>query len=191
MKDLIIFMDSGDTLVDESTEVRDETGTVIYAEFFKGACEILKTLYEKGYTIALVADGKKASFDNVYSSSGLNHCFAARSISVELGCEKPAETMFLHAMEELGLNESDRERIVMVGNNLKRDIAGAKRMGITTILAGYSPRYDMRPKNPAEIPDYVIASPSELVDLIEQLNLQVRNKRILSQPISDTVVFKE
>ncbi|MDF2538409.1 MAG: hydrolase [Herbinix sp.] len=180
IKDLIIFIDSGDTLVDESTEIRDETGTVIHASLFSGAHETMLELYESGYKIALVADGTKASFDNIFKENNLEHCFAARAISGELGKEKPSDIMFLHAMKELGLGDTDKSRIVMIGNNLKRDVVGANRMGIISILAGYSPRYDMQPKNDEEIPDYVIANPSELIGLLNQLDIQVKNRRILN-----------
>jgi putative hydrolase of the HAD superfamily len=190
MKDLIIFIDSGDTLIDESTEIRNETGTVVHAELFENAGETLAKLYESGYTIALVADGLKASFDNVYSENGLSYCFAVRAISGEIGHEKPSEVMFYHAMKELGLGDSDKSRIVMVGNNLKRDIAGANRVGLTSILVSCSPRYDMRPTSEDETPDYVIADPGELFDLIEQLDLQVKNRRVLSRPVSETAIFK-
>jgi putative hydrolase of the HAD superfamily len=178
MKDLIIFIDSGDTLVDESTEIRDKTGTVIHAGLFPGAKETMEKLYQNGYTIALVADGTKASFDNIYSENDLNYCFAARAISSELKHEKPSEVMFLYAMKELGLKECDKNRIVMIGNNIKRDIVGANRVGITSILVSYTPRYVMQPESEEEIPDYVAASPYELYDLLEQLDLQVKNKKI-------------
>ncbi len=181
MKDLIIFIDSGDTLVDESTEIRDETGTVIHSNLIEGAGETLAKLYESGYTIALVADGTKASFDNIYRENGLDYCFAAKAISGELKHEKPSEIMFLHAMKSLDLKESDKDRIVMIGNNIKRDIVGANRMGLTSILLSYSPRYVMQPESKEEIPDYVVSSPCELFDLLEQLNLQVKNKKVLKQ----------
>ncbi|ECE3082626.1 HAD family hydrolase, partial [Salmonella enterica] len=36
-KKLIIFFDSGDTIVDESTEIRDEEGIVLTADLIPGA----------------------------------------------------------------------------------------------------------------------------------------------------------
>lgn len=190
MKELVVFIDSGDTLVDESTEIRDADGTVLEAELFEGAAETLLQLYESGYVIALVADGTKASFENIFNGKRLNHCFHTRAISAEVGCEKPSEKMFRYAMEALGLTDSDKNRVVMIGNNLKRDIAGANRAGIISILAGYSPRYDMRPKTEDEIPDYVVATPAQLIGLLETLDIQVRNRRILTQAVSDDAVFK-
>ena len=52
-KQLVIFIDSGDTIIDESTEIRNEEGIVIHADTIPGAAETLRTLYESGYTIAL------------------------------------------------------------------------------------------------------------------------------------------
>ncbi|MGB8451608.1 MAG: HAD family hydrolase [Anaerocolumna sp.] len=179
MKELIIFIDSGDTLIDESSEIKDEDGTVLHSKMIEGAGETLVELYESGYTIALVADGTKASFDNIYSENGLDYCFSAKAISGDLKKAKPSAIMFHHAMEELGLKESDKNRIVMIGNNIKRDILGANRMGITSILLSYSPRYVMQPECEEEIPDYVVAKPCELVGLLEQLDRQLKNKKIL------------
>ncbi len=170
MKKLVIFIDSGDTLIDEGTEVKRKDLTVIHAEMIEGAREALITLHELGYKIALVADGTRESFDNIYNEQGLQYCFDAKAISGEVGHEKPHESMFRTAMDRLGLNNSDLNRIVMVGNNIKRDIIGAKRMGIRSVLLTYSPRYNMKPENEEETPDYYISSPKELVGLMERLN---------------------
>ena len=45
-KKLIIFTDSGDTIIDESTQVFDERGIVARAEFIPGAGEVLRQLKE-------------------------------------------------------------------------------------------------------------------------------------------------
>ena len=173
-KELVIFIDSGDTLVDESTEIKDENGTVLKAKLFPGAGEALAKLYDNGYTIALVADGTKASFDNIYLTHELDYCFHAKAISDELGQAKPEQIMFRYAMDSLGLTDEDKDRIVMIGNNLKRDIIGANRMGITSVLASYSPRYDMCPVNEEETPDYILEVPEQLYELMEQLELQLK-----------------
>ena len=61
-KNLIIFTDSGDTIIDEATQRFDGDGIVTDADFIEDAGEVLKQLYEEGYRIALVADGEEASF---------------------------------------------------------------------------------------------------------------------------------
>ncbi len=131
MKDLILFIDSGDTLVDESTEIRDDTGVVVQAELIPGAAEAVRTLWRQGYRIALVADGLRASFDRpIYRQHGLEGCFEARGLyRSESGVQPHARDVLISAMEQMGLTDADKDRIVMVGNNLERDIAGANRLG--------------------------------------------------------------
>ncbi len=169
-KKLIIFIDSGDTIIDESTEIRDEHGIVTHAEMIPGARNMLETLYKEGYTIAMVADGEEQSFTNVYIENGLGHCFKTRTISEIVGEQKPSKKMFDDAMEKNNLTEKDKNRIVMIGNNVKKDILGANQYGITSILIDWSTRYDMNPNGEEQVPDYIIHQPEELLPLIEKLN---------------------
>ena len=168
---LIIFTDIGDTIIDEGSEVREVPyGVVLHADCIPGAKETMLELYAQGFPIAIVADGLTKSFHNTMTQNGLEHIFAAKSISEENGVEKPARAMFQKAMERLGLTEHDKERIVMVGNNLKRDVLGAKRFGIRSVLLSWSPRYDMVPSCEEETPDYVISRPEELLELANRLD---------------------
>jgi putative hydrolase of the HAD superfamily len=169
-KNLIIFTDSGDTIIDEGTEIRDKDGIVIHAEMIEGAGETLKAFYDAGYTIAMVADGEVQSFTNVYEENGLGYCFKTRTISEAVGKQKPEQIMFEDAMKKNNLTDVDKKRIVMIGNNIKKDIAGANQFGITSILLDWSPRYDMNPKSPEQEPDYIVHMPAELLPLIEKLN---------------------
>ena len=168
---LIIFTDIGDTIIDEGSEVREVPyGVVLRADCIPGAKETMLALYEQGFTIAMVADGLTESFHNTMTQNGLEHIFAAKSISEENGVEKPDWIMFQKALERLGLTERDKERIVMVGNNLKRDVLGARRFGIRSVLLSWSPRYDMVPSCEEETPDYVISRPEELPELVNRLD---------------------
>lgn len=64
----------------------------------------------------------------------------------------------------------------MVGNNLSRDIKGAKAMGITSVHLNWTPRYPKTPADDSERPDYTISEPMELVELIERLNREYTEK---------------
>ena len=107
-KKLIIFTDSGDTIIDEATQVYDDRHIVQEASFIPGADRVLRQLHEEGYTIALVADGEWESFQNVYRRSGLDDCFDAWVVSEVVGQQKPAAIMFETAYEKLGLTEADK-----------------------------------------------------------------------------------
>lgn len=176
-KEVVIFIDSGDTIINEGTEIRDEKGIVIHAEVIEGSAQTLQALYEDGYCIALVADGDEQSFTNVYEENGLGHCFYTRTISELVGQLKPSPAMFEDAMRKNHLGPEDKKRIVMVGNNIKRDITGANNFGITSILLDWSPRYSMIPETQEQIPDYVIHKPTELLPLINRLNRELRDFR--------------
>jgi putative hydrolase of the HAD superfamily len=173
-KRLIIFIDSGDTLVNEVTEVRDSDEVVIHSELIEGAHDALKLLHEQGCLICLVADGKLKSFENIYAEQGLRYCFDGWVVSEVLGVQKPDHLMFQTAMEQLGLSEADKERIIMVGNNLSRDILGANLFGIVSVWLDWTTRYPHDPQNDKEIPDYIIHTPSELPALAERMEAAIR-----------------
>lgn len=175
-KKLIIFTDSGDTLIDEATQVRDERGIVLRADFIPGAGEMLKSLHDEGFTIALVADGERESFQNVFRENGLGYCFDAWVVSEVVGLQKPAAIMFETAYEKLGLREADKKRIVMIGNNLKKDIAGANRQGLISVWLDWSPRYFHTVEEPDWQPDYTVKTPAELYALLHQLNDRLENE---------------
>ncbi|MFK7696320.1 HAD family hydrolase [Paenibacillus sp. HJGM_3] len=171
-KKIIVFLDSGDTIIDESTEIRDEYDVVIKADVIPGADTMVKMLAERGYTLALVADGLAQSFKNMFLQNGIYDYFTTMIYSETIKASKPSPRMFKAAIGALDLNDSDRSRIVMVGNNLSRDIKGANQMGITSVHLNWTPRYPKTSADDSERPMYTISEPMELIDLIERLNSQ-------------------
>lgn len=169
-KKLVVFFDSGDTIIDEATQVFDENGIVTKAGVIPGADAAVRTLSDMGYTLALVADGDARSFKNVMTQNGIYDCFSALIYSENIRVCKPSSRMFRAAAGALDLGEKDFDRIVMVGNNLSRDIKGANDLGITSIFLDWTPRYPKTPSDDSEIPDYIIHNPLELIELVEKLN---------------------
>lgn len=176
-KKIVIFIDSGDTLVDESTEVYEgDSELVLEAELIPGAKEMIVTLKEKGYKIIMVADGLRQSFINVHTQHGLYDHYDGHIYSEDMGVYKPHNKMFNAALEVAGLTSDDCYRVVMVGNNLSRDIKGANDMNMISVHIDWSPRYPKQPCNTSEMPDYVINMPMELVELVEKLNKDIYSK---------------
>ena len=125
-KKLIVFIDSGDTLVNEGTEYRNEGSPIVQScELIDGAKEMLLTLKERGYTIELVADGYTQSFDNSYGQHGLKNIFDARTISEEVGEKKPSQAMFETAMKLLHLTDEDKKRIIMANAHARHKVVHA------------------------------------------------------------------
>ncbi len=176
-KKVIIFIDCGDTLVDESTQIwnnGDDNDLLLSADLFEGAQEMMHTLFNEGYEIALVADGRVDSFANITRIYDLDKCFKAKAISQAVGCCKPNREMFDSAMQQMGLTyEEDVHRIIMVGNNIRRDIKGANALGITSVLIDLSPRYDMTPTCKEETPDYIIHTPMQLLDVVKEIETKL------------------
>ena len=98
----LVCLDSGDTLVDEGTEVKDGEMT-LHAELIPGAAEMVRQLQADGYTLALVADGPATTFENVLGKQyGLWDAFSAHAISGNVGANKPDARMFLTVLNALG-----------------------------------------------------------------------------------------
>ncbi len=166
---LVILIDSGDTLIDESTQVFDDNGDVVTAELMPGAKQALEHIRAQGHKVALVADGTHVSFERVHHLTGIYDLLEEHVYSGDMGCEKPDVRMFQRAYELLGLSESDKARTFMVGNNIRRDIAGAHGFGVRGILMRWSPSYDYEPDAPEHVPDYTVTNEQELCDLIDRL----------------------
>lgn len=166
---LAICLDSGDTLVDEGTEIKDEQEVVLRAELIPGAADLVRELKRRNYTVALVADGPTGSFHNIYHQHHLYNCFDVFAISGEVGVEKPDARMFTHALDQLGIPAQQYGQTIMVGNNLARDIKGANALGIISVWLDWAPRRAKVPADASEAPQYTIKWPLELLDLVEEL----------------------
>lgn len=176
---LIIFIDSGDTLIDEATQVY-KGSEIVRADFIPGGREFLLRLHREGFTVALVADGQDQDFLNVYRDEELKGCFDAWVISETVGKQKPARIMFEEAMAQLGLADEEKGRIVMIGNNIRKDVRGANEFGITSIWFNWSPRYFHTVEHPSERSHYTTADYNELYALIETLDRRARNGEALA-----------
>lgn len=166
---LAICLDSGDTLVDEGTEIKDEQEVVLQAELIPGAADLVRALKARGYPVALVADGPAASFRNIYTQYHLYQDFDVLAISDEVGVSKPDARMFHHALQQLKIAPSDYARVIMVGNNLERDIKGANALGIVSVWLDWAPRRSKIPADASEVPQYTIKLPLDLLTLLDDL----------------------
>ncbi|MBN1993870.1 MAG: HAD hydrolase-like protein [Anaerolineae bacterium] len=166
---LAVCLDCGDTLVDEATEIRDEHGVVVQAELIPGVAETVRELKRRGYPLALVADGPVGTFRNILTTCRLFHLFDALAISEEVGVDKPAARMFTHALDQLNLAPQDYGRVIMMGNNLARDIKGANQLGLISVWLDWAPRRSKVPADDTEMPRYTLKTPTELLPLIASL----------------------
>lgn len=179
-KRLIVLLDCGDTIIDEGTEIRDDQDTVLSGDVLPGADAMVKDLVSAGYRVALVADGRYASFENLLSQHGLLDLFETAICSEQIRASKPSPRMFKAALGALDLSHEDVSRCVMVGNNLSRDIVGANRLGITSIHMAWTERYPRVPADAEHTPDHTITMPDQLLPLLDRLEARLATPESLA-----------
>ncbi len=166
---LAVCLDCGDTLIDEGSEVLAAGGISLRADLVPGADKLVHELKRRGYRLALVADGPVPTFRNNLAPYGLYDLFDAYAISDAVGVAKPHPDIFHHALDRLGIDQASHGQVVMVGNNLARDIKGANDLGMISVWLNWSPRRAKIPADSSETPNYTINLPLELLPLLERL----------------------
>jgi len=164
-----IFVDCGDTLIDESTELKTPEGVSLGAELIPGAGDLMHQLKQRGYPLALVADGFAESFINNLRPQDVYQVFDVYAVSEILGIEKPHPDIFNYALNQLHIDPADYGKVLMFGNNLERDIKGANLLGLISVWLDWSPRRSKIPADDSEVPQFTIKQPLELLNIIDLL----------------------
>lgn len=176
-----VLLDSGDTIIDEGTEVKDDAGIVQSADLIPSADAMMQDLAKQGYTLGLVADGEVASFENALGQHGLYGLFETRAISETVGVLKPGKQMFETALDALGISAEDYSKTVMVGHNLARDIKGANALGIKSIWLDWAPRRSKTPADKSEEPSCTIKPPKELLATLETIERELASAYLVGE----------
>jgi len=173
---LILLFDLGDTIMDEGTEIKDAGGTTLAAELIPGMADALRGFRAAGHRLALVADARSDTPSNVLRQHSLLDLFETLAISEVVGAaagvastDKPDPRIFRAALDALGIAPADYGRVVMVGNNLERDIVGANRLGLISIFFHWNERRRTQPLTADEAPCYTVTSVQQLVELVASM----------------------
>ncbi|KAB8288435.1 haloacid dehalogenase-like hydrolase [Bifidobacterium ramosum] len=97
---------------------------------YAGAIELLHTLRSRGLRVVLVSNAQACYTRPELDLLGLADAFDRIVISSEEGVRKPSPELFRRAMEREGLQPS---QVVMIGNDERSDILGARSAGIDGI----------------------------------------------------------
>ena len=166
----VIFFDLGDTIMEERTELKDAGGTTLSAELIPGMADALRALHRQGYRLALVADSRPNTPINVLKQHNLLELFEHLAVSENVGVEKPDPAIFLHALEAMKIPKQDYPHVMMIGNNLERDIVGANQMGLRSVFFHANDTRRTVAQARDEIPRHTVANANELLKLIEALS---------------------
>jgi len=146
---------------------RSQAGELLEATYISGieggkspfpdARETLLRLRRRGFLLATVTNrafgGERFRAD--LRDAGLDIGWDAEAVSVEVGYLKPHPAIFRFALERLGVGTSD---VLMVGNSLAEDVAGAQALGISAAWKRSAPDAE------GVMPDFVFDEVSELLD---------------------------
>ena len=165
-----ILTDLGDVLMREETEEKLD-GVTQRADLVPGMVDLFRELQARGQRLGLVADTREGTYLNVLRQHGIYDLFDVFAISDLLGCEKPDRRMFIHALDALGIAPEEWGRVVMVGNNLTRDVRGANQLGLISVWFAWNERYPLEPADEEERPRYQVGSADELRALLAALDL--------------------
>lgn len=126
---------------------------------YPGVKETLAGLKERGLKLAVVSDGMRLKAWMRLNEAGIDGFFDVVVTFDDTGKKKPSSEPFRRAVDELGVLSGE---CVFVGDWPERDIAGAKALGMTTVLA----RYGWLRKGEDHKADYEIDSIAEILEIV-------------------------
>ncbi len=120
----------------------------------------LDRLYQ-GFKLAALSDAQSAWAMPEIRAVGIDHYFSPIVVSGDLGFRKPDKRIFELALKGMGLSPKS---VLFVGNDMYRDIYGAREHGMKTVF--FSSNQGRKSMDGVE-PDYIIYRFSELGQAIE------------------------
>ena len=131
-------------------------------ELCPGVDDALHALHDRGVRLGIICDvgfTPSSVLRALLDRSGLLTVFTGWSFSDEVGCYKPSQAIFRHA---LGYLDVAPERAAHIGDLRRTDIAGARAMGMTSV------RYTAVHDDPDDGPeaDHLLSSYAALLPLL-------------------------
>jgi putative hydrolase of the HAD superfamily len=128
--------------------------------------ELLDALRERSLKLAIVSNTALPAWllEPAFLRQGLAERIQTIVLSSEVGKRKPHAAIFERALGKLAVLP---ERALFVGDRRFQDILGAKRLGMSTVLARWF-RDDVRPDGAQ--PDFEADAPLEVVEIVDRLN---------------------
>jgi HAD superfamily hydrolase (TIGR01549 family) len=144
-------------LADQYTKVR-----INNMYLFPNALEILSFLRNKKFKLALLTNGDSKSQRGKINRFDLEQYFGCIAVEGELGFGKPNKRVFLYALEMLN---SQPDSTIMIGDNLKWDIAGPQVLGIRAVWHDWK-KTGLHETSEIK-PDHTIQSLMQIADILE------------------------
>lgn len=104
--------------------------SMAYIRLYPGVPELLKALRAAGKKIWLLSNAQRMFTAYEMDRLGITECFDGIYLSSDYGCKKPDSRFFRILLEERQIPAGSA---VMIGNDGRCDIAGAKAVGLATV----------------------------------------------------------
>jgi putative hydrolase of the HAD superfamily len=129
--------------------------------FFPGVEDLLRALSEK-YDLAILSNTLSDIPRRFIAEQGLAELFRTIVCSRDLGIRKPDERIFRHVLDQL---ETTPREAIFVGDTLKEDMVGARKVGLTSIWV----RENEEEADPECAPDYTVKAVLELPKILKKI----------------------
>lgn len=142
-----------------------ESSRLIYEPFvedtilFQDSLNFLSTLKKEGYKLALVSNAASdLAIREALTRLKIARFFDAIIISSQVGLRKPSSAVFMKALKVLNVKPGEA---VFIGDSIKNDISGAKKISMKTILLS---RRSARVKT--NVSDVVVKTLADVVTIL-------------------------
>ncbi|QQO10548.1 HAD family hydrolase [Breznakiella homolactica] len=127
--------------------------------------DLLRTLRETGYKTALISNADIADI-YYWKGSALSECFDETLFSYDTGLLKPDPRIYELALERLGAAPGEA---LFAGDGGHRELVGAKKAGITTVLTTEYIQHTWPERIPAlkKDADYTVERIEEILDILK------------------------
>ena len=125
-----------------------------------GAKDLAEDLRAQGYDLYIVTNGIEKTQRCRLTRSGILPCFSDVFVSEAIGHQKPKKEYFDYVLSHI--SEKDVSKVLLVGDSLTSDIAGAVNAGISCAWL----RHDVTADCGAYKPDYIIDDISQVKKLL-------------------------
>lgn len=126
-----------------------------------GSVDVIKRFADSGMSMAILTNGSQTLQEEKLCAIGLQWMVPHLVTSERAGVPKPDPQIYQWALQQTGHNP---ENVLMVGDSLENDVAGALRCGLNAML--YAPDFGQEMVSTAYGPAPVIKEWKGLLDLI-------------------------
>ncbi len=128
-----LIFDWGDTLMADDPNIKQAMYLWDKITVMQGVAETMPYLHGK-YVCTVGSNAGESdalAMKKAFERVSLDSCFDYYFTSKELGARKPDTAFFESIAQKLG---ASAENAVMIGNDYEKDISGAKKVGLKTVL---------------------------------------------------------